>query len=394
MKIKTINQINSFDGKKILMRVDFNVPMNKGKIKEEFKIVANVPMIKFLIKHGATVILMTHLGDPKISSTGKIKDKEAFTTKPLAISLGKLLKKKVVFSDSLIGSEKLKNEVKALKKGQILLLENIRFYYGETKNDTKFAKQLATLGDIYINNAFAVSHRSHASVAAVKRYLPSYAGSLVEEEVSNLQKIVYPTKPFVAVMGGSKIDTKVTLLRKLSKRADYILVGGAIANNFLAARKFPIGKSLASPQNIRLAKKIDNKKIILPIDVIVSDKNFKQIAVKKINEVGRNEYIYDIGPETMKLFATYLKKAKTLIWNGPMGLFENERLRQGTLFVGRAVAIQSKGRAFGVVGGGETIEALKMTKMIDDIDWVSTGGGASLSFLGGEKMPGLVGLVK
>ncbi|NCN25787.1 phosphoglycerate kinase [Candidatus Falkowbacteria bacterium] len=389
MKIKTITTEKNWFGRTVLVRVDFNVPMNKNKIKEDYKITANLPTIKYLLDRKAKVILITHLGEPTLLASGKVKDQKKFSTKPLAVHLSRLLKKQVVFISCQIGSKKLDKELAVLKPGQVVLLENIRFYPGELSNDKNFAKQLAGLADIYVNNAFAVSHRKQASVSAIKSYLPSLAGLLLELEVLNLSRILKPTKPFIAIIGGSKISGKVPVLKSLLKKADYILVGGAVANNFLAARGFRIGKSLSSAESIKIAKKIDNKKIILPIDVLVGDKNQENLKLKKLEAVGVRDIIYDIGPETMKLFAKYLRTAQTMVWNGPMGVFENPHLKQGTLFIGRTLAMYAKGKAFGVVGGGETVEALRETKMMDDIDWVSTGGGASLSFLGGEAMPGL-----
>ncbi|MEI6378987.1 MAG: phosphoglycerate kinase [Candidatus Falkowbacteria bacterium] len=394
MRIKTITAAHNLAGKKVLVRVDFNVPLKKGKIVESYKITANLPLIKYLIKKEAKVILVSHLGEPVFTTAGKAKERASLSLEPVAKSLAKMLNKKVLFCPQPIGSQDLKKQITGLKDGQVVLLENIRFYEGETKNKKSFAKSLAALGDVYVNNAFAVSHRDHASVSAIKNYLPSYAGTLIEEEVLALAKLMHPQTPFVAVIGGAKIDTKVALIKKLSKKADFVLVGGAVANCFLAARGLKVGKSPATKEQIALAKKIDSRKIIVPIDVIVTDKNFKEITVKKAGQVGAKEYIYDIGPETMKLYARFLRSAKTIFWNGPVGLFEQPRLRQGTLFIGRTIAQHAKGRAYGVVGGGETIEALRMTDMMDYVDWVSTGGGASIAFLSGEKMPGLKGLVK
>ena len=394
MIIKTISSVHDLAGKKVLVRADFNVPLKKGKIVEDYKISANLPLIKYLIKKGAVVILASHLGEPVLNSKGVAKNKDAYSLEVVAKSLSKMLGQKVLFLGQAIGSPELKKQAAGLKPGQVALLENIRFYEGEVKNKNSFAKSLSALADIYVNNAFAVSHRNHASVSAIKDYLPSYAGMLVEEEVLALSKLMHPTKPFVAVIGGAKIDTKVALIKKLSQKADFVLVGGAIANCFLAARGTKVGKSPVTKDQIALAKKIDNRKVIVPIDMIVANKDFKEIAVRKAGQVGAKEYVYDIGPETMKLYAKFLRAAKTIVWNGPVGMFEQPRLRQGTLFIGRAIAQHTKGKAYGVVGGGETIEALRMTGMLDYVDWVSTGGGASIAYLGGEKMPGLKGLVK
>lgn len=379
--------------KTVLVRVDFNVPFKGGKIKDDFKIVANLDFLKYLIKQQAKIILITHLGEPKVSVRGTVANKASFSTAPLAKHLTKLLNKKILYLKDPIGSVKLEDKITALKPGQIVLLENIRFYLGETTNDIKFAKSLADLADLYINNAFAVSHRAHASVATVKNFLPSYAGPLLVEEITNLNKVLKPVRPMIAVLGGSKIETKINLIKNLNKQANFILVGGALMNNFLAASGHKVGKSLVSQEGIKIAKKLKSRKIIIPDDAVVKLKNGK-IAWRQVKDIKKDEVIVDIGPESMKLFGAYIKRAKTLIWNGPMGVFEAEASRWGTLFVARAIASRASGKAFGVVGGGETIEALKLTKMEKDIDWISTGGGASLTYLAGEAMPGLRGLVK
>lgn len=392
MKIKSFSQAK-LAHKTVLVRVDFNVPVRAGKIKDDFKIIANLDFLKYLSKHQAKIILVTHLGEPKLSAKGAITNKASFSTAPLAKYLSKLIGKKVLWFKEPIGSTKLEEKIDDLKPGQIVILENIRFYAGETANDARFARQLADLADIYINNAFAVSHRAHASVSAIKRLLPSFAGPLFAEEITNLNKVLKPVRPMVAVLGGAKIETKINLIKNLSKRANFVLVGGALMNSFLVASGHSVGKSLVSKEGVKIARKLKSKKIIIPDDVVVKLKNGK-IAWRHVKDIKKDEIIVDIGPESMKLFGAYIKRAKTLMWNGPMGIFEEEASRWGTLFVARAVASRASGKAFGVVGGGETIEALKMTKMEKDIDWISTGGGASLTYLAGEVMPGLVGLIK
>lgn len=276
------------------------------------------------------------------------------------------------------------------------MLENLRFSHDEENNDLGFAKKLAGLADIYVNDAFAASHRAHASVSAIKNYLPSCAGLLLENEIVNLNKILRPKSPLIAIIGGAKMETKTPLIKKLLKKSSRILIGGALANNFLAAHKIEIGKSLRDKKSIALAKQFLNKKIILPADVITGTKKDGrgEAKVKNVYQVKKNEIILDIGPETIKLYSRFIKKAKTIIWNGPMGMYESEHFKYGTLSIARAVASRSSGAAFGAVGGGETIEALKMTKMLGYVDWVSTGGGAMLVYLSGGKMPGLKGIVK
>jgi phosphoglycerate kinase len=286
------------------------------------------------------------------------------------------------------------NKFKTVK---IVLLDNLRLNPGEEKNDKKFARGLAELAEIYVNDAFAVCHRDHASVSAIKKYLPSYASWLLENEIINLEKVLKPRQPLISIIGGAKIETKIALFNSLAKKSFRILVGGALANNFIAAHGFKIGKSLADKSSIKLAAGLIRRcpNIILPVDVVVAEKvNSSQVRVKPVNQVKKNDIILDIGPRTVRLFAHFIKKANTIIWNGPLGYFENEHFKHGTLSIARLVAARSTGRAFGAVGGGETIEALKMTKMEHFVDWVSTGGGAMLAFLGGEKLPGLKGIAK
>ncbi|MDP3900282.1 MAG: phosphoglycerate kinase [bacterium] len=375
-------------GKVILVRCDFSVPIIGKKVIDDFKIVKSLPTIRLLTSQGAKVVLITHLGRPN----GKKSKK--FILNPICAKLSVLLGKKVRYIDDVIGL-RAKNAVKALKDGQIILLDNLRFYKGEEKNDENFAKKLANLADIYVNNAIAVSHRRHASVAAIKKFLPSYAGLLLEEEIISLQKALRPKKPLVLVIGGSKIETKVPVVKSLKKKASFILVGGMISHDFLAAKKFSTGKYKVSQEAKKMAKSILSRKIILPVDFVTATgkKGDGDIKVYSAKDLKQSVWQFDIGPETIRLYSRYLKKAKTIIWNGPMGMFENDHFKHGTLAIARVVASVSSGKAFGVVGGGETVSALKQTKMLDYVDWISTGGGAMLAYLAGDKMPGLEGLV-
>jgi phosphoglycerate kinase len=389
MEIKTIKKAKNLAGKKVLLRADFNVPINKNRIKDSFKIIKGLPTIRYLIKQKCKIIIITHLGRPIAG-----RNNDEFTVKPIATRLSRVLGKKVKFVNDTSGF-KAGTEVSKMKNGEIILLENIRFEPGEIKNSKILAKRLSRLAQIFVNDAFGVSHRAHASLSAIKSFLPTSAGLLLEEEVRNLEKVLSPKKPMILVMGGIKLETKLPIIRRLYNKAQYILVGGGLANNFLAAHGYEIGKSVSDPKSIALAKELGNKKIISPIDVVVSKGGSKRNAkAKKIIEVEKDEYIYDIGPETIKFFTKYIKNARMIIWNGPLGFFEVKNFRAGTLFLARAIAARSRGSTFGLVGGGETIEALKMTKMLDCIDWVSTGGGAMLSYLGGEDMPGLKKIVK
>lgn len=403
MKIKSLRQVKNLTGKRILLRADFNAPMEKDlgaagtvRIKDDYKIVAGLPTIRFLLRHKCKVIIITHLGRPLSRNAKRItQNAKNFSVKPIAGRLSELLGRKVKLVDDCAGLA-AGTEVSKMRRGEILMLENLRFVYDEENNDLSFAKALAKLADIYVNDAFAASHRAHASVGAIKNYLPSYAGLLLENEIVNLNKILCPQSPLIAVIGGAKMETKTPLIKKLLKKSSHILIGGALANNFLAARKIEVGKSLVDKKSIALAKQFLNKKIILPVDVVVGTKKDGQCEgrSKGVYQVKKNEIILDIGPETIKLYSRFIKKAKTIIWNGPMGMYESEHFKYGTLSIARAVASRSSGAAFGAAGGGETIEALKMTKMLNYVDWVSTGGGAMLAYLGGGKMPGLAGIVK
>jgi phosphoglycerate kinase len=395
MTIKSIRKVKNLKGKKIFLRVDFNVPLRNGKVEEDFKIVASLPTIRFLLSQKSKIIIASHLGRPVNSPKSKVQSRKIFSLEPVAKRLGQLLGREVKFINDCVG-EKVKSEIEELKEGEIIFLENLRFYKEEENNDADFAKKLAALADMYVNDAFAVCHRTNASTVAIKKYLPFCAGLLLENEIKNLTKIFKPKKPLVAIIGGAKMETKIALLKKFKKIADYIIIGGALANNFLKANGYEIGKSLISKNEINLAKKVMARKIILPVDVIVSKKkdDSGRPVAKKIGEVNKNEIIFDIGPETIKLYASLIKKAQTIVWNGPLGKYEFEHFRHGTLAIARVVAARSGGPVFGVVGGGETIEALNMTKMANYVDWVSSGGGAMLSFLGGEKMPGLEGIIK
>ena len=387
MKIKTIRQAKKINNQIVFLRADFNVPMKDGKIEDDYKIVVILPTIRFLLRHGCKIVIATHLGKPNG------QDKK-LSVKPIADRLSQLLDKKIKLVDKYWGRPT--DELKAdLNKNNILILENLRFCEGEKNNDKKFARLLASMAQLYVNDAFAVSHRRHASVSAIKKYLPSYAGLLLTEEIENLNKILKPQKPMVSVVGGDKTETKIKLVGSLSKKSFMVLVGGALANNFIAAHGFEVGKSFINPTYVKLAKKFKDKNIILPIDVLVGkNKEATEAQAKSISQVGKEDVILDIGPRTIKLFSDYIRKANTIVWNGPMGYSENKCFKHGTMAMAQVFASRSRGPAFGVVGGGETVAALNQAKMIDDIDWVSTGGGAMLAYLSGEKMPGLKGIIK
>ncbi|MCK5211382.1 phosphoglycerate kinase [Candidatus Parcubacteria bacterium] len=387
MQIKTIKKLPKISGQVVLLRSDFNVPIEHGIIKDDFKIRKALPTLNYLINNGAKVVILTHLGRPKSA-----KDKHDLSTRPIAARLSKYLRKTIKHLDVCYGFE-VEKIIRKMKPGQVILLENIRFEAGEYKNSKRLAKKLASIATYYVNDAFGVSHRNHASLSAIKNYLPSFAGLVVAEEIKHLRQILQPKKPLISMIGGVKLATKMPLIRKLSRISHRVLVGGGLANDFLAAHGLEIGKSISDKKSIALAKRIHNKKIILPLDVVVSSRVTKwRVRVVSVNKVAKNDYIFDIGPQTIKLYAKLIKQAKTILWNGPMGMFEDNQYKHGTLALAQVMAAHSTGKAFGVAGGGETVAALKQTKMLEHVDWVSTGGGAMLSFLIGEKMPGLKGL--
>lgn len=387
MKIKSIRKAKSIRGKKIFHRVDFNVPIKNGKVKDDFKILNALPTIRYLLRYKCKIILASHLGRPK----GK-KNLD-YTLEPVAKRLSQLLDKKVKFVEDCQGLQ-VGSEIARMKEGDIILLENIRFYKEELENNIKFAKELASFCDIYVNDSFGVDHRKQASVSAIKQFLPAYAGFLVESEVEKLGKILKPKKPMVVIIGGAKIKTKLPLIKNLYGKTHRFLIGGILANNFLKAMNFEVGESIIDKESVKIAKKIMGEKIILPVDFVVGNAKKENVRALSANKIGEKDIIYDIGPETIKLYSKYLNSAQTIVWNGPMGMYENKNFQYGTLSIARVVASKSRGKAYGVVGGGETVDALKMTKMQENVDWISTGGGAMLSFLGREKMPGLSKIVK
>jgi phosphoglycerate kinase len=389
MKIKTITDLSGLADKTIFLRLDLNVPMIDGQISEDYKIKAAQLSISKLLNSGAKIVIASHLGDPMVDGRLMSGAKSKLSMKPVVARLSELLGCPI---DFLSGQDliKIKNKLNKSNK-QLFVIDNLRFWPGELINDADFAKELASLADLYINDAFAVSHRRQASVAAIKSFLPSFAGPLLEREVINLSQALKPKQPIILVLGGAKVDTKVNLIDRLGRKAQKILIGGGLANNFLAAKGYNVGESLMDKKSIGLAEQLIkkfNKKLIIPSDVIVADLD-NQPALRSVDLVGNKDKILDIGPVTIQEFSRQIKIAKTIVWNGPMGKFEEEHYNHGTLFVARDIACRSRGESFGLVGGGETVAALQMTKMANYVDWVSTAGGAMLAFLGGEEMPGL-----
>lgn len=391
--LRTIKEIKNLEGRRVLVRTDFNVPLRGDKIdgNEAWKIERSQSTIKYLIKKEAKVILASHLGRPKGAK------KEGLSLKPVAEYLSQKLGKSVLFLKDW-QNKKSKDSLKNLRNSQVVLLENLRFNPGEEKNSVAFAKTLAELGEVYVNDAFAVCHRPQASVIGVPKYLPTYAGLLLAQEVKELsQALAQPKRPLVAIIGGVKISSKILTLNNFLKIADLILVGGALANNFLKAIGYPIGKSIIEKDYIKEALELLNKKgtgskIIMPIDVLVGGGLIspRRAIWHQLKDIESDEYILDIGPKTRRLYCRLIKRAKTVIWNGPLGYFENKHFRQGTYKIAKAVA---QARADTIVGGGETVEVLKRLKLLERISFVSTGGGAMLEFLGGKELPGLKPLV-
>ncbi len=390
MSFRSVDQAGNLFNKNVLVRVDFNVPLKGKKVLDNYKIKKSLATIKFLIEKGAKVILVSHLGRP-------VGIDKKLSLKPAAEELGKFLQKNVPLLD-VLDLTKTKIQINKLLPGKVVLLENIRFLKGETENSPTVAKALAGLADIFVLDGFAVAHRAAASVSGVAKLLPAYAGLLLKEEISGLDKVIKkPKKPLVAILGGIKMETKIPVLKNILKKANYILVGGGIENTYLWAKGRKVGSSIVD-KNFKkeILKYCSANKVILPIDVIVGPKNgrlAKAMMVKNL-QLKKEDGIFDIGPQTIKLFAKYIKKANTLIWNGAMGNFEQHPYQYGTYSVARLVASRSTGKAFGVVGGGETVEVLKKLNLLSDIDLASTGGGSMLEYLSGNKLPGIEALKK
>lgn len=390
MKIKSISSQKNLKNKTVLVRVDFNVPLKSGKIQDDFKIIQSLPTIKYLHAEGAKIVLVTHLGRPD----GYDKTK---STRPLSGLLSKKLRLDIKFlpaKDLLSYWEDAGQMILRMKAGQVLLLENIRFFAGEDKNDKNLAKDLSGLADVFVLDGFAVSHREAASVSGVSKNLPTFAGLLLEKEIIGLNKVmIAPKKPMVAVLGGVKMETKIPVLKSLLPKATNILVGGGIFNNYLWAKGYSVGNSLVDKNFKKEALGYGKiAKVIFPIDVIVGLPNGKKARVVKIDKhfmVPAGESIFDIGPATIELFAKYIKKAQTLVWNGAMGYFEQHPYEFGTRAIGYLFAERSVGKAYGVVGGGETVEVLRSMDVISSIDLISTGGGAMLEYLSGKILPGV-----
>lgn len=392
MAKKTIEDVN-VQGKRVLVRVDYNVPLTpEGTVADDKRIVAALPTVKYLLEHGARVILCSHLGRPK----GTVKPE--FSLKPVVARLKELLPGvKIDFASDCIGEE-AKEKAMALQDGQILLLENLRFHKEEEKNDPEFAKELASLAEIYVSDAFGTVHRAHASTAGVAAYLPAVAGFLIGKELSIMgQALEDPQRPFVAILGGAKVADKIGVIKNLLQKCDSLIIGGGMAYTFFAAQGYGIGDSLLDKDSIGLAKDLMAEaesrgvKLLLPVDTVVA-KEFAADAehkTVKVSEIPDGWQGLDIGEESRKLFAGVIESAKTVIWNGPMGVFEFPAFAKGTAAVAEACA-QCQGTT--IIGGGDSASAVKKLGYADKMTHISTGGGASLEFLEGKVLPGVAAL--
>ena len=393
--MKTLKDFN-FKNKKVLLRCDFNVPLSKeGVILDDFRIKQTIPTINYLIKENAKIILMSHLGDPG----GKIVENLRLT--PIQERLMEYLDLSIVKSKDCIGKE-IAERTTQMKPGEILLLENLRFNKGEEDNDENFAKELAKLGDIYINDAFGVCHRKHASIVGIPKYLPctnilvqglpAGAGFLLEKEIKILSNVLEkPWRPLIAIIGGVKISTKIKVIEQFLQIADHLILGGEIANTILGGKGILLARPLPEKEVLAQIEKIDltNPKLHLPVDgaIALKDRGEDFLREGAIGTFKKEEGVFDIGPETRKIFEKIIKEAKMIVWNGPLGLFEDKRFEKGTREI--AETICRNHAAFKIVGGGETIEAITKFGLVDKFDHVSTGGGAMLDFLAGEKLPGI-----
>lgn len=384
MVLRDIRKAN-VKGKKVLVRVDYNIALDRqGRPRDVSRMVATVPTLLWLRAHGAAIIIVSHRGRPTKRGA---KD----SLQPMVEPLGRLLKTKVQWLADPIWSAGLMTAINTLPSGAVALLENIRFDPGEGTNSPRLAKRLASFGDLLVNDAFSDSHRAHASIVGVAKHLPAYAGLQVQAEVAALSTLLKnPPRPYVAVLGGSKISTKLHLVRALLEQADHVLIGGALANTILQAEGLAIGRSLSEPKMLSAARglSVSNKHLEIPCDVVVASRPTATAArrIRPVGRVGPDDFILDIGPDTIDMYERILGIAKTIVWNGPMGYYEVPAFAKGTDGIAKAIG---RSRAKSYVGGGETIDALQRLKLTNRVTWSSTGGGAMLEFLEGKHLPGL-----
>lgn len=372
--MKSIKDIENLKGKKVLVRVDFNVPMQDDKILDDFRIKASLPTILSLQKKGAIVILMAHIGDDGKKSL-----------KPVSLKLKKLVTN-FNFIESAIFSDETKKIINNLKNGDVVLLENIRQEIGEKKNSPSFARGLSRFGDIYVNDAFSVSHRAHASVVGITKYLPGYAGLQLIDEINSLSKAFNPKHPFLFILGGSKFETKIPLIKKFLREADHVFIGGALANDFFKGMGYEVGKSLVSDGIVQVKSFFKNKNLILPTDVVLACDGKSRTA--KPDSVSSDESIVDIGKDSVEKLKELIEKSQFILWNGPLGKYESG-FGSSTENVLKIIA---KSSATSIVGGGDTVSLITKLKLGDKITFVSTGGGATLDFLAKGTLPGIKAL--
>lgn len=388
MNKKTIRDID-LKGKRVLMRVDYNVPIENGVISDDTRIQATLPTIQYILDQGAALILMSHLGRP--AGTGYEAE---FSLKPVADRLSELLGKPVKFAPDCIGPE-VEAMAAALQPGEVMLLENVRFHKAETKNDPEFSQKLARLGEVFVNDAFGTAHRAQSSTEGVAHYLPAVAGFLMEKEIEFLSKATEnPEHPYIAILGGAKISDKVGVIENLLKKCDRLLIGGGMANTFFKAMGYSTGDSLVEDEAVPTARSLlesEGSRLVLPVDVVIADAfdNEANTRIVAPNEVPDGWRILDIGPKTLEMFKSVLAGVKTVVWNGPMGVFEMPRFAEGTFAIARALAELD---ATTIIGGGDSVSAVKKAGVDDKMSHVSTGGGASLEFLEGKTLPGVAAL--
>lgn len=385
---KSIEDI-AVEGKKVLVRVDFNVPLDDdGNITDDRRIREALPTIKYLREHNARVILMSHLGRPK----GKFNEK--YSLKPVAERLSERLNCEVKLAKDVVGDE-VEAMAESLKEGDVMLLENVRFYAEEEKNDREFAKKLASLGDIYVNDAFGTAHRAHATTAGIADFLPSAIGYLIKKELDIMGKaLTFPERPFAAVLGGAKVSDKIGVIENLMDKVDTLLIGGGMAYTFFKAKGYEIGKSILEADKVELAgeilKKADSKgiKLLLPVDTVVAPEFSNEVPYKTVeaSNIPADQMGMDIGEKTRDIYSEIVKNAKTVVWNGPMGVFEMPNFAKGTFKLAEAM---SKCKGTTIVGGGDSAAAVEQLGFADKITHISTGGGASLEFLEGKVLPGI-----
>ncbi|MEX1072028.1 MAG: phosphoglycerate kinase [Anaerolineales bacterium] len=384
---KTIHDVEP-RGKRVLVRVDFNVPIEDGIVQDDTRIRAALPTLEILLQRGAALILCSHLGRPKGAPDPQ------YSMSPVAEQLGKMIAAPIRFVEECIGL-KAEAAAKALKPGEILVLENTRFEPGETKNDVEMSKALANLAELYVNDAFGSAHRAHASTEGVAHYLPAVAGLLMEREIRYLGQVLSdPKRPFIAILGGAKVSDKIEVIRNLLDKADQVLIGGGMANTFFKAQGYEMADSLVENEAVATAKallKTGTGKLELPVDFVIANAFDEKAEVKTmdVGNVPSGWRVMDIGPKTSEAFSKHIEKAGTVVWNGPMGVFEMKPFAQGTFDLAKAVA---NSNAESIVGGGDSAAALQQSGLADKITHISTGGGASLEMLEGKLLPGLAAL--